>query len=176
MEQIRKIARAKPYRIILREKDLPESDYLQLAAQVLSICKKESTVCTLHTFAATAKALQCPRIHLPLYQLEERHGHLESFSEIGASVHSVEEAKRAQQAGATYLTAGHIFPTTCKPGLAPRGLDFLQQVCTAVKLPVYAIGGISQQNMAQVKETDAAGACIMSGFMQAENPAESIKM
>lgn len=57
----------------------------------------------------------------------------------------------AQALGATYLLAGHIFDTSCKPGLPGRGLDFLAQVCAAVPLPVYAIGGITAETLPGVR-------------------------
>ena len=81
------------------------------------------------------------------------------------------------------MTAGHIFATDCKKGLPPRGLDFLKNVCDAVEIPVYAIGGIniassddstaynampdiSVPRLAEVMECGAAGGCIMSGMMR----------
>ena len=100
------------------------------------------------------------------------------FKVIGTSVHSVEDAIKAEQLGATYMTAGHIFATDCKKGLPPRGLDFLKNVCDTVQIPVYAIGGIniassegddSTLNVPRLKdvmECGAAGGCIMSGMMR----------
>lgn len=44
----------------------------------------------------------------------------------------MEDALKAQQLGATYVTAGHIYTTNCKKGLPPRGLEFLGEVCNAV--------------------------------------------
>ena len=87
------------------------------------------------------------------------------------------------------MTAGHIFATDCKKGLPPRGLDFLKNVCDAVLIPVYAIGGInialsddskafdassdydampdiSVPRLADVMKCGAAGGCIMSGMMR----------
>ena len=58
----------------------------------------------------------------------------------------------AQEHGATYVTAGHIYPTDCKRGLAARGTQFLERVCRVVSIPVYAIGGISPQRMDEVKK------------------------
>ena len=46
-----------------------------------------------------------------------------------------------------YLTAGRVFVTDCKKGLAPRGFDFLHEVCSSVKIPVYAIGGIREKKL-----------------------------
>ena len=94
------------------------------------------------------------------------------FQIIGASCHSLEEAKEAQNLGCTYITAGHIFLTDCKKGLPGRGLPFLEEICKTVRIPVYAIGGISSQNMESVRKTGAAGACIMSGFMRCKTVEE----
>ena len=96
------------------------------------------------------------------------------FEIIGASCHSLEEAKEAERLGCTYITAGHIFLTDCKKGLPGRGLTFLQNICENVSIPVYAIGGISNENINDVRQTGAAGACIMSGFMKCNNIAEII--
>ena len=92
------------------------------------------------------------------------------FERIGTSCHSVEDALEAQRLGADYITAGHVFVTDCKKGLAPRGLDFLRNVCYSVDIPVYAIGGISPDNIASVRKCGAAGACVMSGFMNCPAP------
>ena len=86
-------------------------------------------------------------------------------------LHSVEEAVEAQNLGASYITAGHIYATDCKKGLAPRGLEFLKEVCDSVTIPVYAIGGIDVDGTRrdEVKMCGAAGSCIMSGMMSCRN-------
>lgn len=86
---------------------------------------------------------------------------------VGVSVHSIEEAGKAEGMGADYLITGHIFETDCKPGVLPRGLDFLQSVCKNVAIPVYAIGGISEKNAALTVQSGAAGICMMSGYFKA---------
>ena len=91
-----------------------------------------------------------------------------------SSAKIIEEAKEAERLGCTYITAGHIFLTDCKKGLPGRGLTFLQNICENVSIPVYAIGGISNENINDVRQTGAAGACIMSGFMKCNNIAEII--
>ena len=53
-----------------------------------------------------------------------------------------------------------------KPGLAGKGLNFLKEVVQIAYMPVYAIGGISPDNIKEVLSTDAAGGCMMSGFME----------
>lgn len=172
-DQIEMIASAHPKAIVLREKDLSEKEYEQLARQVMQICQKHGTQCILHSFSNVAIALGAEAVHMPLPLLQKMTPQEKShFQIIGASCHSLEEAKEAQDLGCTYITAGHIFLTDCKKGLPGRGLPFLEEICKAVRIPVYAIGGISSQNMESVRKTGAAGACIMSGFMRCKTVEE----
>ena len=172
-DQIEKIASAHPKAIVLREKDLSEKEYEQLARQVMQICQKHGTQCILHSFSNVAIALGAEAVHMPLPLLQKMTTQEKShFQIIGASCHSLEEAKEAQDLGCTYITAGHIFLTDCKKGLPGRGLPFLEEICKAVRIPVYAIGGISSQNIESVRKTGAAGACIMSGFMRCKTVEE----
>lgn len=174
--QIEKIAKAHPKAIVLREKDLSPSEYSELAEQIMEICERYETTCILHSFIDVARTLGCHSIHLPLPILRTLTGEQKQFfSVIGASCHSVEDAKEAEVLGCTYITAGHVFDTDCKKGLPGRGLDFLESVCRSVRIPVYAIGGIGKENYAAVKSVGASGACIMSGFMTCEDAAEYIK-
>ena len=160
MEQLERICKLHPHAIVLREKDMPEAEYLSLARDVIALCKKYDVQCMLHSFINVAMELEHPYIHLPLPILEayvqknvscnistgmskSTDNYQQFFKVIGTSVHSVEDAIKAEQLGATYMTAGHIFATDCKKGLPPRGLDFLKNVCDAVEIPVYAIGGIN---------------------------------
>lgn len=168
MEQMERVVKLHPKAVILREKDLSEEEYAELAAQILTLCKPYQVPCMLHTYLETARKLQHPYIHLSLFLLKENSEKLSDFLAVGCSIHSVEEAKEAQKLGATYLTAGHIYTTDCKKGLPPRGLDFLREVCNAVTIPVYAIGGIhaGTGQIREVMECGASGACIMSEMMK----------
>ena len=176
LARVEKIAANHPKGIILREKDLSEEEYKKLAEEVLQICNEQNVPCILHSFVDIASELGAENIHLPLHVLrgiDEKKK--EAFKQIGASCHSVEEAQEAERSGCTYITAGHIFVTDCKKGLAPRGLEFLQSVCESVSIPVYAIGGISSENINAVRKVGAAGACVMSGLMRCENVKETMK-
>lgn len=173
--RLEKIARAGCAGILLREKDLSPRQYGELAERVLSLCRAHQVPCILHSHAETAAELGAPALHLPLPLLEALPAPLRGkFSSLGASCHSVEDALRAQALGCTYLTAGHIFATDCKKGLAPRGLEFLREVCQAVEIPVWAIGGIRPENLPQVLAAGAAGGCVMSGLMACPDPAAAL--
>ena len=190
MEQLERICN--PHAIVLREKDMPEAEYLSLARDVTALCKEYDVQCILHSFINVALELNHPYIHLPLPILEKyaaapcQHFMPDVISTLSHKnaadyqqfFNSVEDAIKAEQLGATYMTAGHIFATDCKKGLPPRGLDFLKNVCDTVQIPVYAIGGIniassegddSSLNVPRLKdvmECGAAGGCIMSGMMR----------
>lgn len=168
LEQVERVCQIHPKALILREKDLSESAYEALAREVLQICSRYDTPCILHSFAEVARQLQHPYIHLPLFLLEKYRGKLRDFQMVGSSIHSPEEALAAQKAGATYVTAGHIYVTDCKKGLPPRGLEFLKEVCTKVTIPVYAIGGIhaGTGQIQEVIDCGASGGCIMSEMMK----------
>lgn len=171
LTRIEKVAAAKPDRIIFRDKDCGDKEYVEFAMKVLEISNKYGVPCSryFHPDFTGDTHMTMPMLsHFPLSKMN-------FFTAVGVSVHSVEEAKEAESKGANYVTAGHIFATSCKPDLAPRGLDFLHEVCESVEIPVYAIGGINPQNIAQVVQAGAGGACVMSGFMNCDNPAEYIK-
>lgn len=155
--------------VILREKDLSEEEYRALAEKVLSVCPET----TLHTFVNAARGLGAKKIHLPLSLMDRDAKN--KFEVVGVSVHSAREARLAEQMGASYITAGHIFATDCKKGLKPRGIEFLKEIKRTVNIPVYAIGGITPETISLIKELGADGACIMSGFMQCENIGNYIK-
>jgi thiamine-phosphate pyrophosphorylase len=167
LSQIEKVASTRPSGIILREKDLSEGEYEALARQVIEICSRYDVVCILHSFVDVAIKLGVDKIHLPLALLRNMTSEQkQKFSVIGASCHSLEDAVEAQKLGCTYITAGHIFATDCKKGVPARGLEFLKNVCNSVDIPVFAIGGINDDNIQSVQNVGASGVCIMSGFMR----------
>lgn len=148
--------------VILREKDLSEAEYAELAERAFAACGERLV---LHGTGALPLLRRLPRVHLPLAVLENNQALRREAELLGVSVHSPEEAKRAETLGADYVTAGHVFATDCKRGVPGRGLDFLKATAASVRIPVYAIGGISAQNVAAVRGAGAAGACVMSGLM-----------
>ena len=169
VEHIAVLAKRSPKYIILREKDLCEDEYLSLAKRSIAACAPSEVTCVLHTFVNVAKELNHPAIHLPMNVLRDLpEAERQWFKVLGASCHSVEEALEAQRLGCTYITAGHVFPTECKPGVPARGLQFLREICQTVSIPVYALGGITPENRTQCLEAGAAGTAVMSSAMRSE--------
>lgn len=175
LERLDRIAAQHPYAIVLREKDLSESEYEALARDCLRICQKHDVPLNLNSQIAVARRIGCDGIHLPFHLLLQHKNELEDFSRIGVSLHSPEEAAQLTDTPATYVQAGHVFPTDCKAGVPPRGLSFLRAVCQATDLPVFGIGGITAERYPAVLQTGAAGACIMSGLMTCNDVAQTMQ-
>ena len=176
LARMERIAACHPAGILLREKEMPPEAYEELAAAVMEICGRHGVRCILHSFPAVAMSLHADALHLPLHLLRELSREQKAhFKVLGASCHSVADALEAQALGCTYLTAGHVFETDCKKGLPGRGLEFLRNVCAAVDVPVYGIGGIGADNIVLVRNTGASGACLMSSLMVTEDVAGLLK-
>ncbi len=165
-QQIERVVKLNPKAIIIREKDLSKEDYKALAEKVLVISYKSNTPCFIHSYIDVAKKLNCKRIHFSIPKLRENKDNLEYFDEISVSCHSIEDVTEAISCGATQVIVGNIFETDCKKGLPGKGLEFLKRICDISTVPVYGIGGISLENIADVLSTGAMGGCMMSGFMK----------
>ena len=169
IERLTKLTELRPQSVILRAKSLDKAAYRTLALQAQQSCKVTGIPLILHSDWQLAHDLGISKLHLPLALLRQMPACKRThFTWLSTSVHSVEEAIEAQALGATVLIAGHIYTTQCKAGLAPRGLGFLQNVCSAVSLPVYAIGGIGfdAAQHAELKANGVRGACVMSAYMR----------
>lgn len=169
IERLAKLMELRPQAVILRAKSLDKASYRTLALQAQQSCEAAGIALILHSDWQLARKLGIQNLHLPLALLRQLPACERTyFIQLSTPVHSVEEAIEAQALGATMLIAGHIYTTQCKAGLAPRGLGFLQSVCSAVNLPVYAIGGISfdAAQHAELQANGARGACVMSAYMK----------
>lgn len=89
---------------------------------------------------------------------------------IGASIHSVEEARIAADAGADWLVAGHVFQTESHPGEEERGMPFLAAVCAASPVPVIAIGGITPADVPALRAAGSHGVAVIRGIWGASDP------
>ena len=165
LTQLGRICEGRPDAVILRAKTLGADAYLELYLSAKEVCG--DVLLVPHFYGIEGAEVR----HMPLPLLSEER----PSGRFGVSVHSVSDAEQAFGMGAEYIVAGHIFETDCKKGLKGRGTGFLHEVCSAVPIPVYAIGGITPENIGEVTEAGAAGVCVMSGLLKSEDPAASIE-
>ena len=133
-EQVKRIALCahKPQQLILRAKELDSKAYAELAQKVLTICQKHGIELIIHSHWQLALELGVKRVHLPLSLLAQTPLEARQRLIISSSAHSVAEAQKALEQGAKALIAGHIYTTSCKVGMPPRGLSFLRNIHAAV--------------------------------------------
>ena len=165
-ERIAIVAGRKPAMIIVREKDLSPFEYRKLFEKLEKAVSGKETMLVPHYFIDEAMLMGIDRIHLPLHVAVENSERLKNFKSFGVSVHSRKDAKLAERLGADYVIAGHVFETDCKKGLEGRGLDFVREICSSFRGPVFAIGGIDFENMDSVIDAGADRVCMMSELMQ----------
>jgi thiamine-phosphate diphosphorylase len=88
---------------------------------------------------------------------------------LGASVHSLEEARAAADQGADWVVAGHVFRTTTHPDMAERGLSFVRGLVDELTVPVIAIGGIRPTHSAELRGAGVYGVAVIRGIWDAAN-------
>ncbi|MGX9136104.1 thiamine phosphate synthase [Rummeliibacillus sp. JY-2-4R] len=121
-----------------------------------------------------ALLMNIPTVHLPEKGLPVRR--VKQFFphiRVGKSVHSFEGAEKAELDGADYVVYGHCFETNSKKGRAPNGIDPIIQMKRNLSIPVFAIGGITCENVHELRVVRADGVAVLSGIFSAENPLES---
>ena len=94
---------------------------------------------------------------------------------IGRSVHAPEEVAAAARAGADYVMFGHVFDTASHRGAPPKGVAALRRAVGEAAVPVFAVGGITPQNIADVAATGCAGVAVIGAILGAADPAGAAK-
>lgn len=155
----------------LREKQLSDEEFLAEALEISALCRQYGVPLFINDNVEIAVKCGADGVHvgqndMDAAQVRQRVG---DDMMIGVSVHSVEEALKAVEAGADCLGAGAVFSTSTKTdaNVLPRAI--LKEICAAVDVPVAAIGGINQSNLSQLSGTGVAGVALISAIFSAED-------
>ncbi|WP_304207644.1 thiamine phosphate synthase [Helicobacter canis] len=187
LERIELLAQSGVKAIILREKQLEPSAYTMLAKQALAICASRGVACILHSFIEVARELKASALHCQSSQIAHLPHLRAHFRTLGVSVHSVEEYRAAKE-WVDYVIIGHIFASSCKVGVEPKGLKLLESIITLesnfAKIDsrdkpalqgLYAIGGISLETLPALANMPISGVCMRQALMQTPNPEDYIR-
>jgi thiamine-phosphate pyrophosphorylase len=157
--------------IMLREKDLAPDNLLKLAVRIRSITKRFSSKLIVNDRLDIAMLIKADAIHIPSNGSE-----LKYFKKIdpglitGKSVHSLKDAVRAELEGYDYLLFGPVFRTPAKIKYGkPQGLINLRKVCSAVKIPIFAVGGITPERSKKCIDAGAHGVAVIGAIMKSKN-------
>ena len=150
----------------LREKHLSHEAMLRAAERFVALCREQGALSIINDSAEIAAQARADGVHVGQGDLEASHARalLGPDKLIGVSVHTVEEALRAQAAGADYLGVGAAFVTGTKADASPISRETIRAITAAVNIPVVAIGGISQNNILQLKGCGLDGVAVVSAL------------
>ena len=168
-DQLEQIVASPVESLVLREKDLSEDEYIDYAKKALSLCNIHGKQCILHNFGRVAVRLHIPRFQCSLDYLKTHTSISYYMSTLGVSVHTAEEAHEAEKLGATYVIAGHVFRTPSKEAYSPIGVSTVKDICNAVSVPVYALGGVNPTTVGELKAAPVKGVALMSGIMESND-------
>ncbi|MGA2192674.1 MAG: thiamine phosphate synthase [Nitrospirota bacterium] len=164
--------------VLLREKDLPDRDLLNLAERIRDLTLRHRVRLLISGRTDIAMAVGADGVHLssgslPLGPAREIVG-VEKY--IGVSTHSLGEARRAEDEGADFITFGPVYHTKSKEAYGPpKGIEELGRVCTEIEIPVFALGGINKENVTDVLKAGAFGVAAISAVISAEDPAAAAR-
>ncbi|NOZ39851.1 MAG: thiamine phosphate synthase [Planctomycetes bacterium] len=181
---LKKILNAGVGMIQLRDNKLPDRELLERAHTLVSQSKKRRdssrpplphTLTIINNRPDIAVASHADGVHLGQDDLTAKAARaiLGPRKLIGISTHSIEQARRAVLDGANYLGAGPTFPSATKSFDAFPGLDYLRQIATEISLPIFAIGGIQAENLAEVLETGVNRVAVSGAVAKAPDPGEA---
>jgi len=154
--------------IQLRAKTLDRDALKEVALHARRLARAAGAKLLLNGNIDLVQALQLDGIHLPASDAAALHTRpLDHSFLIGASCHSVEEIQHAVDVGVDFAVLGPVKPTQShvdRPGI---GWDHFANAVRDVALPVYALGGLSQQDLPQALNSRAQGIAGISGFWKA---------
>ena len=155
----------------LRVKSLSPAEFFDLARHVRSETRARNCTLIINDRVDIALACDADGVHLGQEDLPLAAGRkLMGDKIIGISTHDLEQAQTAERGGADYIGFGPIFGTVTKnTGYDARGIEMLRQIRAGVRLPIVAIGGITEENVQQVWNAGANSAAIISDILRAED-------
>ncbi len=156
---------------------LTAAELYRLVLKLRPLCRCYGIVCIVNDrldvgLATQADGFQLGVRSLPLPVARRLAG---ANALLGASVHTVEEARAAANDGADFLLAGTIFPSRSHPGEPVGGVELLRAIREVVPgLPLLAVGGITEANAWQVMAAGASGIAVISAILRAPSISDAV--
>lgn len=150
----------------LREKELDEESFLKEAVEIKELCKKYQVPFVINDNVDIALSMDADGVHVGQRDMEalDVRAKLGPEKIIGVSAQTVEQALLAEKHGADYLGVGAVFSTGTKLDADDVSFETLKAICEAVSIPVVAIGGITKENLIQLKGSGVAGIAVVSAI------------
>jgi len=162
----------------LREKDLPDDEYAELARTLRCVTREFGAALFINSRVDIALAVGADGVHLgaasaPVAEVRGRCGRAML---IGYSSHGLAEARRAVRDGADFITFGPVFATPSKAAYGePLGCAALQRAVEALPVPVFALGGVKPENLPAVREAGCSRIALISAVSAAPDPGRAAR-
>ncbi len=170
-EQIEDALRGGVTILQLREKNLPDEEFIQEAIEVKSLCVKYGVPLIINDNVDVALRSGADGVHVGIEDMavSEIRKRVPADFIIGATAKTVEQAKTAEASGADYLGVGAVFPSPTKKNAIRITTEQLQEITGSVSIPAVAIGGISESNVTEIKGGGMCGIAVVSAIFGAED-------
>lgn len=161
----------------LREKNLDEEHFLQEAVEIKELCKKYHVPFVINDNVDIAVKMDADGVHVGQSDMEagDVRAKLGPDKIVGVSAQTVEQAVLAEKRGADYLGVGAVFSTGTKLDADDVSYETLKAICETVSIPVVAIGGITKDNLMELKGSGIDGIAVVSAIFAQENIEEATK-
>lgn len=159
----------------IREKDLDENTFEQEAEQLRALCEEKAVPFVVNDSVEIALECNADGVHVGQSDIKGRdiRAMIGPDKILGISAGTVEEAVAAEKAGADYIGVGAVFATSTKKNARNMTMERLKEIREAVSIPIVAIGGISGENMLQLKGSGVDGVAVVSAIFAAEDPGKA---
>lgn len=157
--------------IQLREKNLPEEEFIKEAVQIKELCHRYGVPLIINDNLQVALESGADGVHVGIEDCPVREIRAKAGADfiIGATAKTIEQAKNAEAAGANYLGVGAVFPSPTKTNAIRITNTQLQEICASVSIPAVAIGGITAENVAELADGGMQGVAVVSAIFGAED-------
>lgn len=174
--------------IQFRDKISDKETILKDAGYLRKLLIDTKSIFIINDYLDIAKLLDCDGVHLgqddlpPTCGVQVRGLPIEIAREllgpdkiIGISCHNLKQALNAQNRGADYISIGPVFRTLIKAEYKPLGLDLLKEISKKIKIPLFAIGGINENNINKVISSGVKRVAICRAICKARNITLTVK-
>ena len=171
LEQIKAALKGGATIVQLREKKMDEDSFVEEAIQVRELCHKYNVPLIINDNVEVALKSGADGVHVgiedaPVAEIRKR---VSADFIIGATCKTVEQAKIAEAAGADYMGVGAVFPSPTKTNAVRITNEQLREIIASVSIPAVAIGGISYDNVCEIKGSSVSGVAVVSAIFGAED-------
>ena len=175
--QVEKVLKGGATFIQLREKNLDEDTFLEEAIEIQKLCKSYHVPFVINDNVDIALKMNADGVHVGQSDMEalDVRKKLGPDKIIGVSAQTVEQALLAQKHGADYLGVGAVFPTGSKADAEDVSHETLKAICDAVDIPVIAIGGITKENVHELKGSGICGIAVISALFAQKDIEQATK-